>query len=270
MPVVGADVRFRTTIGAPAVRPVGLDPAAGTTVLAPHPDVPVLPGQPTRAVFRVANLTDDPIRVPVEVEPPAGYAASPETSTVDIGVGETAPVAVAVSLAAADAAAGVIRVRAGAGSVTAPVTPTDNVLRTAVVSASSTHDGWHPSRVNDGQIQAQHGYALWNGGGGWNDDDKSVFPDTLTAAWDSPTRVSSVRVRTIDAPEQPAEQYGVRDFEVLALVDGVWQVVGRVSGSVAATVDVAFPQVMTDALRLMVTGSNDRGYSRVVELEGYA
>ncbi|WP_146231089.1 LamG-like jellyroll fold domain-containing protein [Micromonospora sicca] len=270
VPVAGSDVRFRTTIGAPAVRPVRLDPAAGTTVLAPHPDVPVLPGQPTRAVFRVANLTDDPIRVPVEVEPPAGYAASPETSTVNIGVGETAPGAVAVSRAATDPAAGVIRVRAGSGSVTAPVTPSDNLLRTAVVSASSTHDGWHPSRVNDGQIQAQHGYALWNGGGGWNDDDKSIFPDTLTAAWDSPVRVGSVRVRTIDAPQQPADQYGVRDFAVLALVDGVWRMVGRVSGNISATVDVVFPQVVAGALRLVVTASNDRGYSRVVELEGYA
>lgn len=174
----------------------------------------------------------------------------------------------AVSRAATDPAAGVIRVRAGSGSVTAPVTPSDNLLRTAVVSASSTHDGWHPSRVNDGQIQAQHGYALWNGGGGWNDDDKSIFSDTLTAAWDSPM-VGSVRVRTIDAPQQPADQYGVRDFEVLALVDGVWRMVGRVSGNMSATVDVLFPQVVAGALRLVVTASNDRGYSRVVELEGY-
>lgn len=138
-----------------------------------------------------------------------------------------------------------------------------------MVSASSTHDGWHPSRVNDGQIQAQQAYALWNGGAGWNDNDKSVFPDTLTATWDSPTRLGSVRMRTLDAPEQPAEQVGVRDFEVRALIDGAWQVVGHVSGNVAGTVDVTFAQVVADALRLVVTGSNDRGYSRVVELEGY-
>ncbi|MBB4943342.1 hypothetical protein FHR32_007742 [Streptosporangium album] len=268
-PVADTDIKFRTVIGAPAAKPVKLKPTATTTVLAPQPGVPVLPGQPTRAVFRVANLTDHAVRVPVEVEAPDGYSAVPETSTIDIGVGETVPVVVAVNRAVTDPDAGDIRVRAGAGSVTAPVTPTENVLRTAVVSASSTYDGWRPSRVNDGQIQAQHSYSLWNGGAGWNDNDKSVFPDTLTATWDAPTRLGSVRVRTLDAPEQPAEQYSVRDFEVRALIGGAWQVVGRVSGNVAGTVDVTFPQVATDALRLVVTGSNDRGYSRIVELEGY-
>jgi len=76
-------------------------------------------------------------------------------------------------------------------------------------------------------------------------------------------------VLTIDAPEQPASGYGLRDYDVEALVGGSWQVVASVRGNTAGTVDSAFEPVTTAALRLKTLDSNDHAYSRVIEFEAY-
>lgn len=161
-------------------------------------------------------------------------------------------------------------VTVGSGSVDVPLTPTDDVLRTATMGASSTHDGWNPDRTNDGQVSAQSDYAAWNAGAGWNDADKGVWPDTLTAGWLAPVTLSRIVVHTLDAPTSAAADVGLRDYDVQALVDGGWTTVASVRGNTAGTITSTFPSVRTTSVRLHITDSNDHGYSRVVEIEGFS
>lgn len=269
-PVPGTDLKFTTTVDGPVPTPAPVDPSAATTVLAPASgDVPVLPTGATRAVFRVANLGPAPVTVLVTTAAPAGYAAAaPERLTIDVG--ETAALPISVRRTTADPpSGGELVVSAGAGSVQVPLTPTDDLVRTAMMSASSTHDGWNPDRTNDGQVAAQTDYATWNAGAGWNDGDKGMWPDTLTAGWVSPVTLSRAVVYTLDAPNAPAATNGLRDYDVQALVDGAWTTVAGVRGATTGTITSSFAPVTTTALRLLITDSNDHGYSRVVELEGF-
>jgi hypothetical protein len=72
------------------------------------------------------------------------------------------------------------------------------------------------------------------------------------------------------APSQPASANGLRDYDVLVLLDGAWTSAASVRGNTAGTIESTFAPVRTSALRLVITDSNDHGYSRVVELEAYA
>jgi alpha-L-rhamnosidase len=87
--------------------------------------------------------------------------------------------------------------------------------------------------------------------------------------WPAPVTLSRIDVLTLDAPGQPASVNGLRDYDVQVLVDGAWTSVASVRGNTAGTIESTFPPVRTSALRLLITDSNDHGYSRVVELEGY-
>jgi hypothetical protein len=270
VPVPGSDLRFTTTVGGPTGTPPPTDPHAATAVLAPESgDVPALADQLTSTVLHVANLTDRAARVPVRVTASPGYEVS-APRTVTVGVGENRPLAVTVRRAVATTADGTLTVAAGAGRLTVPITATDDVVRTAAMSASSTHSGWDPARTNDGQIAGETDYTVWNAGAGWNDNDKSVWPDTLTATWAAPVTVGRVVVRTLDAPAEPASSNGLRDYEVQARENGAWVSVASVTGATTGTITSTFPAARTDALRLVISDSNDHGYSRVVELEGYA
>jgi len=54
------------------------------------------------------------------------------------------------------------------------------------------------------------------------------------------------------------------------LVHGAWTTVASVRGNTLRTITSGFPPVTTSAVRLLITDSNDDGYSRVVELEGFS
>ena len=268
-PVAGTDLKFTTTVNAPPKAPAPFEPDALTTVLArPAIEVPVLPDGATRAVLSVANLTGHAFTTPVTARASRGYSATVARS-VSIDAGQTVPVVVHVSRSGSAPATGTLTVNAGAGSVTVAITATDDVVRTAAMGASSTHSGWNPARTNDGQTAAQADYTLWNDGAGWNDNDKGFWPDTLTAMWPAPVTLSRIDVLTLDAPSQPASANGLRDYDVQVLLDGAWTSVASVRGNTAGTIESTFAPVRTSALRLLITDSNDHGYSRVVELEGY-
>ena len=267
--VAGTDVRFTTTVGADGRTPPRLDPHADVAILAPESgDVPVLAMGGTQAIVWIANLTHNAVTVPVRVRASRGYSAQvAPTATIDVG--RTVPVVVNVRRAPSAPASGTLTVTAATSSITVPSTATDDVMRTAVMGASSTHTGWHPARTNDGQTAAQTDDTAWNGGAGWNDNDKGVWPDSLTAMWPAPVALDRVDVLTLDAPNAPATTNGLRDYDVQALIGGAWTTVASVRGNTLATITSSFPQLTTSAVRLLITDSNDHGYSRVAELEGY-
>lgn len=145
----------------------------------------------------------------------------------------------------------------------------DNLARIATASASSTHSRFSVSAINDGSIAGQSDYAVWNAGNGWNDANKATWPDDVALTWDAPVTLSRVRAFTVDNGTNSAAEYGLRDYDIQALLDGKWATVTEVRGNVDATVESTFAPVTTTALRLRITDTNDHGYSRVVELEAY-
>ncbi|MFF0519822.1 family 78 glycoside hydrolase catalytic domain [Actinomadura nitritigenes] len=229
-------------------------------------NVPVTPGTTADARFRVTNLERRAVTVPVKAAASAGFTAS-APARVTIPAGGSAEIPVEVKGPDADGTKGTVTVTADDESVTAPVLVTGNLVRSATMSASSTHSGSSPAWANDGGTDS----GVWlNGVGGWNDDTSKSFPDTLTATWKDPQRIGRVEVYTLDSPSNSAAKSGLRDFDVQAQVGGQWTTVATVTGNTAGRVERTFAPVQASALRLLVHDSNDHNYSRVIELEGYS
>jgi alpha-L-rhamnosidase len=241
------------------------------SVLGTADSVPVLPGEAATATFELYNWADERVTVRPSAAASDGFAARVQEATVTIEPRQSVSLPVEIVRTDPDAAGGTVTLSAGGRSASVALEATDNWARVATMTASSTHTGqpWSPADTNDGRTQAQTDYGLWNSGDGWNDATRGVWPDTFTATWERPVTLGRVRVLTIDAPEQPASGYGLRDYDVEALVGGSWQVVASVRGNTAGTVDSAFEPVTTAALRLKTLDSNDHAYSRVIEFEAY-
>jgi alpha-L-rhamnosidase len=228
-------------------------------------DIPVIDGEAARTRFRVTNLERHAVTVPVRAAASDGFTAS-AGGRVRIPAGGSAEVLVTIGRTGGGTD-GTVTVTVDDETVQAPVRVTSNLVRTAEMSASSTHSGSSPAWTNDGGTDS----GVWlNGVGGWNDDTAGDFPDTLTATWAEPRRIGRVKVFTLDGAAHPAARTGIRDFDVQAQVGGTWTTVATVTGSTAGTVEKTFAPVSASALRLVVHDSNDRNYSRVVELEGYS
>jgi alpha-L-rhamnosidase len=227
-------------------------------------DIPVIDGRPTQARFRVTNLERHAVTVPVRVGASDGFTAEAGARvTIPAGGSAEVPVTLENTGSGKD---GTVTVTVDDETVRAPLHVTSNLVRTAQMSASSTHSGSSPAWANDGGTDS----GVWlNGTGGWNDDTAGAFPDTLTATWDEPQSIGRVKVFTLDSAKYPAAKTGVRDFDVQARVGGTWTTVASVTGSTAGTVEKTFTPVSATALRLLVHDSNDHNYSRVIELEGY-
>ncbi|WP_433472737.1 family 78 glycoside hydrolase catalytic domain [Spirillospora sp. CA-142024] len=228
-------------------------------------DIPVLDGTSVAARFRVTNLERHAVTVPVKVSASDGFTAS-AGARVAIPAGGSADVPVTIGHTGGGTG-GTVTVTVDDETVQAPLHVTSDLVRTATMSASSTHSGSSPAWTNDGGTDS----GVWlNGVGGWNDDTAGDFPDTLTATWAEPQRIGRVKVFTLDDSAHPASKTGIRDFDVQAEVDGKWTTVATVTGSTAGTVEKTFAPVSASALRLVVNDSNDHNYSRVIELEGYS
>jgi alpha-L-rhamnosidase len=234
--------------------------------------VPVLEGEPATATFELYNWADERATVRPEIAVSDGFVAHAQERKITLEPRGSASVPVEIVRTDPDAADGTVTLSAGGRSASVDLEATDNWARVAAMSASSTHTAqpWSPADTNDGRVAAQTDYSLWNAGDGWNDATRGVWPDTLTATWERPVMLGSIRVLTIDTPEQSALGYGLRDYDVEALVDGSWRVVASVRGNTSGTVESAFEPVETAAVRLKTLDSNDHAYSRVIELEAYA
>jgi len=213
--------------------------------------------------FTLRNLTDKNVSVRPEVTASAGFTATLTQSQLTIPAAGSATVEVTVS-AAHDASSGTLTLTAGGDTATVPVARTDNWARLATMSASSTYQPYVASLANDGNTtNSQPGIVMWN------DGTPRSFPDTLTATWNQSVTLNRAVVYTLDQAAYPASGYGVRDYDIQALVGGQWQTVATVRGNVAGIITSTFNPVTTSSLRLLITDTNDHTYSRVIEFEAY-
>jgi alpha-L-rhamnosidase len=136
------------------------------------------------------------------------------------------------------------------------------------MSASSTHSGFSPAAAADGMTDSSQ-WGTGPGGGGWNDGTAHAFPDTLTATWAQPVAVKHVRIYTLDSAKHPASRYGIRDASVQVKAGGEWKTVADIRNNNVGVIESSFPQTTTEALRLVISDSNDHDFSRIVELEAY-
>lgn len=240
------------------------DPPVAALEISP-PDHPVLipPTGSASADFTLQNVTQRDIAVEPAVTASAGYTASrPDRVTVPAEGSTTVSVGVT---AEPDAGPGTVTLTAGGVSAGGALQPTDDWVRFATMSASSSYPGHPPEAVNDGDTTSDG----WDSARGWNDGTIAAFPDTLTATWEQPVTLRRAVVYTLDSATYPAADWGLRDYDVQALEDGQWQTVAQVRGNVSGTVTSTFDAVTTTALRLSIADTNDHAYSRVIEFEAY-
>lgn len=239
-------------------------PTSSVEVDGPDQQVLVPPSGQGTASFTLENTTSHDQAVTPTVAASTGYTAAPVGAVV-VPADGTATVPVKVS-GGDDLTAGTVTLTADGLSSTASVQHVDDWVRLATMSASSSFAGHTPSTANDGITDS----TLWDSNQGWNDNSISTWPDTLTATWDQPVTLSSAVVYTLGSSKYPSATFGIRDYEVQALVNGQWQTVATVSGNTAGTITTSFAPVTTTALRLSITDSNDHAYSRVIEFEAFS
>ena len=148
----------------------------------------------------------------------------------------------------------------------APPEPTDNRVREATLSASSSHPAFPVSTLADGETD-QSPWCSGQTGRGWNDATKSAFPDDVTATFPQAVELGRAVVFTLDRDSCPYG--GVSDFDVQVSVGGEWRTVDSVRDNRDARVESTFPAVSASALRIVVHDSTDHDYSRLVEVEAY-
>jgi hypothetical protein len=231
------------------------------------PERPVLlRGEPTLVTFRIRNYTDADLTLEPAVSVPDGYTVATAASVTVPAEGD-AEVDLTVTRSTTDLREAELRLDVGDVTSLVALEPSDNWVRIAGMSASSTHSPSSPAYLNDGRTNPDD----WGGGGanGWNDDTPGQWPDTATATWSHPVDLSRVVVHTLDSTIYPAAAWGVRDYDVEVHADGTWLTVAQVRGNVAGVVESQFAPVQTDRLRIVIHDTNDHTYSRLVEVEGY-
>jgi F5/8 type C domain-containing protein len=148
-----------------------------------------------------------------------------------------------------------------------PVDNSGNLARFVPVTASSEHLPVYPAcGAVDGDRDSEH----WAKTTGWNDATKGNFPDWLQVTFDQPQTVGRVDLYTLNSKQYPAARYGLKDWDVLAQVNGTWQPVAQVRGNTAGMTSSTFTPVTATAVRVLALASNEGPtYSRIVELEVY-
>ncbi|RIQ35764.1 discoidin domain-containing protein [Jiangella rhizosphaerae] len=129
--------------------------------------------------------------------------------------------------------------------------------------ASSTHANFDVCGAVDGNTDSEQ----WDTLTGWNDGTSGVFPDTYDVTLAAPASISRVETWTLDSTRYPAARYGLRDFDVQVRAGGAWQTVDEVRGNTAGRVTSTFAPVTADAVRIVGLASNNRDYSRLIEVE---
>ncbi|WP_433011556.1 discoidin domain-containing protein [Kribbella sp. CA-294648] len=149
----------------------------------------------------------------------------------------------------------------------APVDTTGNLARYVPVSASTEHLPNYPAcGAVDGDRDSEH----WGKTTGWNDSTRGHFPDWFQVTFDQPQTVGRVDLYTLNSKQYPSAKYGLKDWDIQALVNGTWQPITQVRNNTAPLVSSTFPPVTASAIRVLTLASNEGlTYSRIVELEMY-
>lgn len=142
-----------------------------------------------------------------------------------------------------------------------------------VASASSTTAPWVPAYVNDGDPTTDVDRGVWL------DGTYNAFPDWIQIDFKGAKSINEIVVVTrqddLKSTAKPPETLtfdlsGITDFDV-QYWDGKWITVpgGSVTGNNLVWRRFNFPKVKTDKIRLLINGSKDKAYSRIVELEAW-
>jgi len=136
--------------------------------------------------------------------------------------------------------------------------------RGASARASSEHpSGLYPA---DSILAGYTAGDRWARGGGWNDATEGQFPDWVEVVLPRPVTIMAVRLITL----QPAPQYGIRDFEIMGQKGGDWVRLAEIRDNDEAIVTFGVPAIRTDRVRVVVHGSNDDAYSRIIAVQVFA
>ncbi|SDU81219.1 glycosylhydrolase-like jelly roll fold domain-containing protein [Jiangella alkaliphila] len=222
----------------------------------------VAPGQPRPVTVRVSDLSRRSGDVTLEVSG-EGLAVSPASVPVRLdrsGVG-SAEITLDAPLDSPlpGQATLVVRAEGVERRLSVALVP---ATRLGTATASSTHPAHPAATAIDGIVDS----TLWEWGQGWNDNTPNAHPDDLTVTFDLPATVGRVRVFTLDSAQYPAARFGIMDADVSVLVDGSWRTAGQIRGNDQGLVEVTFPAVRAEAVRLSVLASRAT-YSRVIEVE---
>jgi hypothetical protein len=167
-------------------------------------------------------------------------------------------------------------------------TPTPTVCTTnvaasaygATASASSEVGGGYAA---SGAIDGNHTGAGWGTGVGWNDATAGDYPDSLIINLGVSQSLSEIDVYSLQDnytnPVEPTDPltftyYGLTDFQV-QVPDGLGGWVNVPGGHVIQNnlvkgkILFASP-VVTDQIRILVNGSADGVYTRIVEVEAFS
>ena len=147
---------------------------------------------------------------------------------------------------------------------------------TAVASSTTTVRDYSPANAINGDRKA----ANWeSGGGGWNDDTRDVYPDSLEVDFSGSNTINEIRVYTVQndyrnpvEPDAntPADIYGILDFDVQYWNGAGWLTVpnGSVTGNDKAMRVFTFADITTTKIRVVINNSRAH-FSRITELEAF-
>jgi PKD repeat protein len=120
----------------------------------------------------------------------------------------------------------------------------------------------------------------WGGGtGGWNDNTRGVFPDSLVVSFNGSKTIDEIRLYTLQnnfrsavepTPSMTCDYYGLIDFDVQTWDGAQWVTIpgGNVTGNNSVMRVFNFPAVTTTKIRVVVNNAQNN-YSRIVELEAF-
>jgi hypothetical protein len=148
---------------------------------------------------------------------------------------------------------------------------------TATASSTASERNYSPGGAIDGDRKGES----WESGGGWNDNTRDLWPDTLTINFDGQQTISEVRVYTLQndyrnpvepTPLTPADYYGILDFEVQTCNGETCTTVpvtGTVTGNDKAMRIIALgTPINATGVRIKVN-SGRVYFSRIVEVEAF-
>jgi hypothetical protein len=162
-----------------------------------------------------------------------------------------------------------------------PICPTNVALASYGATATASSE-FGPSYSVGGIIDGEKDGNMWGSNGGWNDGTFGTFPDDATVNLNVVQSVNEIFVYTLkDAPNDGSivtdgttfSSYGIANFEVQSWNGSSWVTVpdGVVKGNnrVKKRFSFATP-IVTDRIRVVVNGSADDVYSRIIEVGVYS
>jgi hypothetical protein len=147
----------------------------------------------------------------------------------------------------------------------------------AIALASSVYSSRNYSAAS--ALDGERAGVNWEMGGGWNDETRDVWPDTLEVDFPADKTINEIRVYTVQnnfkspvepTPSTPADIYGIKDFDVQYWNGSAWVTVpgGSVTNNDKAMRVFAFPEITTSKIRVVVNMGRVY-FSRITEVEAF-